>query len=99
MIEGPITRSPNPAEEFIDGSTPGKAFDVKGWPGSVPQGARGAFEVDKAIRTIEREITAGERVLIDTEIMNPEHVQELKDRIEDNPAYLDDTGTPWVVFV
>ena len=64
-----------------DGGASGQAWDVKGFRSSVPSGARGGFTVDTAIESVKREIAAGEKVMVDTRNMTPEHVQQLQESV------------------
>jgi hypothetical protein len=73
-----LERDPSGAGEFIDAS--GTAWDVKA-PRSQYPVKIGGFEVNRTMELIQREINAGENVMIDTRHMTPEHVQQLQEAL------------------
>ncbi|NWL88041.1 PrsW family intramembrane metalloprotease [Paenibacillus sp. 79R4] len=77
-LPGPIRRDPNPAgAEFIDGN--GVKWDVKGWHSKyAPKG----YSLDKAISDIEKSLSTGENVIIDTTKMYPEHIEEVRVQLQ-----------------
>jgi len=83
QVPGPITRSTNPGEEFVDAS--GQAWDVKAFRSEVP-GSRGGFTVDSAMTSIRREVQVGENVMVDTRNMTPAHVTQLREAIAADPS-------------
>lgn len=44
---------------------------------------KGGFRLDRAIMQIEKELEKGENVIIDTTKMSKQHIQELKQAIEE----------------
>ncbi|MEC0240241.1 PrsW family glutamic-type intramembrane protease [Paenibacillus dokdonensis] len=77
-LPGPIVRDPNPAgAEFIDAA--GVKWDVKGWYSKyAPKG----YSLEKAISDIEKSISSGENVIIDTTKMFPEHIKEVSEAVK-----------------
>jgi hypothetical protein len=78
-LPGPLTRDPTGAAEFIDAS--GVKWDVKGFNSNFPPN-KGGFSLDRDVGKIEKEIAQGERVILDTQNLKPEHVRALRERLE-----------------
>lgn len=75
-IPGPIRRDPNPAgAEFIDVN--GTKWDVKAFNSRFPP-KKGGFSVADAERKILKELTKGENVILDTQDLTPQHLQQLR---------------------
>ena len=74
-----LRRDPSQAAEFIDDS--GQAWDVKGFHSQVPPGAKGAFTLEDAMKSIKRELALGENVMVDTRNMTAKHVDELREAV------------------
>jgi hypothetical protein len=75
VLKGPIKRDPSGAAEFIDAQ--GTSWDVKRFNSNVPP-KKGGYELKDALKKIQKELDAGEKVIIDTSDMKPEHVDELR---------------------
>ncbi|MCM3039493.1 PrsW family intramembrane metalloprotease [Paenibacillus motobuensis] len=88
-LPGPISRDLNPAgAEFIDAN--GVKWDVKGWHSKyAPRG----YSLEKAISDIEKSLSTGENVIIDTTKMYPEHIEEV--RVQLNKLGLSDKVLWW----
>lgn len=83
---GRIVRDSNPngGAEFIDQNT-GTKWDVKGfqsYPGGHTSPSKGAFSIENAMRTINKELNKNYNVIIDTRGLVDEHVLILKEAIE-----------------
>lgn len=71
-----LRRSPNPAEEFIDGE--GHAWDVKAFHSEY-----GRFDLDTAMRKITQEMTwSKENIMLDTRNLSPTDLAQLREAIE-----------------
>jgi hypothetical protein len=79
-VPGPIRRDPTGNAEFIDAN--GTAWDVKGFNSSYPP-KKGGFEVNKSMESIRKSLDGGENVMLDTDLMSPAHVAELKKAVTD----------------
>lgn len=77
-LPAPIERDPSGRAEFIDGA--GQRWDVKQFNSKFPP-KRGGFVLEKALATIQRELNAGENVIVDTVNMSAEHIAELRDAV------------------
>lgn len=91
-IIGQLERSADPKAEFIDSLT-GKKYDVKSFE-STPIGSdgvpitsprKGAFKVENAIKNVVKEFekNGNDVVIIDKSKLIPEHVNELRNAIEE----------------
>jgi SPP1 gp7 family putative phage head morphogenesis protein len=79
LIRGPIVRDPTGAAEFIDST--GQAWDVKGFRSDFgPQ--QGGFELSRDMGKVERELTSGHNVIIDTQNMSESDIEAMKLEIE-----------------
>jgi WXG100 family type VII secretion target len=87
----PITRYPTPAAEFTDAN--GQAWDIKGFNSNFPP-RQGGFEVNAAMRQVKKELGNNENVIIDTEKMTPQHIQDLKNAIANDPT-IDPSKIKW----
>lgn len=73
MIQGPIVRDPRKGGgEFIDSNH--QVWDVKGWHSYEKNG----YKFNKAIKKIEEELNKNQNILVDTQAMKPEHIDELE---------------------
>jgi hypothetical protein len=73
-----LRRDPTGAGEFIDAK--GTTWDVKGFNSNFPA-KKGGFEVNAAMKSINREVGLGENVMVDTRSMSAAHVQELQNAV------------------
>ena len=91
-IIGQLERSADPKSEFIDSLT-GKKYDVKSFE-STPIGSdgvpitsprKGAFKVENAMKNVVKEFekNGNDLVIIDKSKLMPEHVNELRNAIEE----------------
>ncbi|MGH7450684.1 MAG: hypothetical protein ACRENG_05030 [bacterium] len=79
-LKGPIRRDPRPdGGDFIDAD--GKIWDVKAFDSRWPP-KKGGFKLDRDMRKIGNAITRGEYLVLDTQNLVPDHVQELREAIE-----------------
>lgn len=79
LIPGPITRDSTGAAEFIDVN--GHAWDVKGFRSDfVPM--QGGFEIERAMRNIEKELLSGHNVIVDTGNLSAEHSEMLRVEVD-----------------
>jgi hypothetical protein len=82
---GKVIRDPQPEKgaDFIDTST-GQKWDIKS-PISHPKGhtsvRKGAFNVDKMIANVKKEISRGNKVILDTRQLTSKDRQAFKDAI------------------
>ncbi len=76
IIPPPAQTPPSP--DFIDGN--GQKWDVKGFYSTTPSG-QGAFQVNDAMQKINKEISRGENVILDTQNMTPAHIAQLRTAI------------------
>ncbi len=79
-LRGPVRRSTNPGEDFVDGA--GQSWDVKAFRSQVP-GRRGAFNLADAVTKIRQELRLGENVILDTRNMTSGDAGVLKQAIEE----------------
>ena len=77
-LKGPIVRDPSGAAEFIDAE--GTKFDVKAFNSNFPV-RKGGFSLERDVAKIESEIESGENVILDTENLTDEHIQQLREEI------------------
>jgi hypothetical protein len=85
VLRGPIRRSANPGEEFIDGN--GQSWDVKAFRSDVVR--RGRFTVDTAMESIGKEIRqSGNNVILDTRNLTADDVAALKNALTQTPDLL-----------
>ena len=76
-LPAPVTRSPDPKTDFIDGS--GQKWDHKGFRSTVPHHhGRGAFVLNDALDTIADEFRKGNNLIIDSRDMSAEHIRQLR---------------------
>jgi hypothetical protein len=74
-VEG-LRRSPNPAEEFIDGQ--GRPWDVKAF-----HSEHGRFDLEVSMRKITQEMTwSKENVMLDTRNLSPTDLARLREAVE-----------------
>lgn len=79
LIPGPITRDSTGAAEFIDVN--GHAWDVKGFRSDfLPM--QGGFEIERAMRNIEKELLSGHNVIVDTGNLSAEHSEMLRVEVD-----------------
>ncbi len=76
-LASPIVRDPSGNAEFIDGE--GTSWDVKQF-----HSEQGRFNLEKAVATINRELRAGENIILDTEFLDPNDARVLRSAIEAN---------------
>lgn len=72
LVRG-LTRSPNPGEEFLDSAR--RAWDVKAFRSSN-------FNLEKAMANINRELRAGENVMLDTRHLTAEQFVKLDEALQ-----------------
>jgi len=77
FLEGPITRDPSGAAEFIDAD--GQAWDVKAFNSNFANG----YDRDTALAAIQSEISLGENVILDTANLSLAHQAELRRAIQE----------------
>ena len=74
-VPGPIQRDPTGGADFIDGS--GKPWDVKGFDsGHSP--AQGGFDLATDAGAVDKSLTLGEDVMLDTGKMSPADIASMK---------------------
>ena len=78
-IKGPIIRDPSGKAEFFDAD--GQAWDVKSF-NSKYKPRQGGFTLQGAMRSINKSLSEGEYVIIDTTNLNAEHLSELLAELE-----------------
>lgn len=86
QVPGPIRRSENPGEEFIDGA--GQAWDVKAYRSEAPNGRR-VFDLDRSVNQVRSEVRLGENVMIDTRNLDAADAQALRDAVAADPSLAD----------
>lgn len=86
QVPGPIRRSDNPGEEFVDAS--GQAWDVKAYRSEAPNGRR-VFDLDRSVNQVRSEVRLGENVMIDTRNLDAADAQALRDAVAADPSIAD----------
>lgn len=79
-MKPPLRRSPDPRADFIDAA--GQPWDVKGFVSNPPEGEGGAFNLEQSVRKIRSKLERGIKVIVDTARMSPEHIEELRNRVQ-----------------
>jgi hypothetical protein len=84
-----MVRSTSPAADYeVPPGTRwsgGSEWDVKSFRSTSPSPTgRGGFDLNTAVQDIERELAAGEDVLLNTVHLTPEHVDQLRRVVADN---------------
>lgn len=78
-IKGPITRDPSGKAEFFDAD--GQAWDVKSF-NSYYKPKQGGFTLQSAMRSINKSLSEGEHVILDTTNLSSQHLSELLVELE-----------------
>ena len=75
-----IIRDPTGKAEFIEKNGIGQKWDIKSFNSNYPP-RKGGFQLEKALNTIEKELSVGENVIVDTTSMSEEHINSLIEAI------------------
>ena len=78
-IKGPITRDPSGKAEFIDAN--GQAWDVKSFNSNYKP-KQGGFTLPSAMRSINKSLSEGEFVILDTTNLNIQHLSDLLEELK-----------------
>ncbi|HEY1933931.1 MAG TPA: hypothetical protein VGG99_18115 [Acetobacteraceae bacterium] len=71
-----IHRDPAGQADFIDGA--GQKWDVKGFNSAYPP-IGGGFDLQRDADKVDKSLTAGEHVMLDTGKLSPNDLQDLRD--------------------
>ncbi|QRK06820.1 hypothetical protein JQX13_43295 [Archangium violaceum] len=74
-----ITRDPTGRAEFIDGN--GTKWDIKSFDSRYPP-RKGGFSLQRDMVKIRKELDKGENVILNSENLSAQHVQELKGAVD-----------------
>jgi Flp pilus assembly pilin Flp len=77
-LTGPVTRSPDPMADFIDGN--GQKWDVKTFNSNFPP-SKGGYTLDASMQQIGRELNRKENVILDTSNLSPAAITELTNAV------------------
>lgn len=78
-LKGPIRRDPRPeGGEFIDAD--GQVWDIKAFDSRWPP-KKGGFQLERDLRKIGAALQQGEFVILDTQNLIAEHVQQLRQAV------------------
>lgn len=78
-LPGPIVRESSGSSEFIDAH--GQRWDVKAFNSHFPQRS-GGFKLERAMHKLETQFRGGENVILDTANLSRDHLQSLKQALE-----------------
>ncbi|MGH3943192.1 MAG: hypothetical protein ACRDTG_32130 [Pseudonocardiaceae bacterium] len=82
-VTPPVERASHEGADFTDGN--GQDWDVKGF--QTRPGNKGDYTRDAAEKSIQKEITAGENVALDTRDLSQQNRDDLKELVESHPEW------------